>query len=157
MGTEIERKFLVRDLSVLAGVPGTAFRQGYLSTDPERSVRVRLSGDLAFVTVKGITGPSGTTRAEFEYSIPPEDADAMLDELALRPLIEKTRYRVEDGGRLWEIDVFSGANEGLVVAEVELPTEDAAVEVPAWVGGEVTGDARYYNANLVAHPYRDWA
>jgi adenylate cyclase len=157
MGLEIERKFLVRDLSVLAGVPGTAFRQGYLSTDPERSVRVRRSGDVAFVTVKGLTGPSGTTRAEFEYPIPAEDADAMLDELALRPLIEKTRYRVEAGGRLWEIDVFSGANDGLVVAEVELPTEDAAVVVPSWAGAEVTGDPRYYNANLVAHPYRNWA
>lgn len=157
MSLEIERKFLVRDMSVLAGVPGIAFRQGYLSTEPERSVRVRRSGDLAFVTIKGISGPSGASRAEFEYPIPARDADAMLDELALRPLIEKTRYRVEAGGRVWEIDVFTGANEGLVVAEVELPTEDAAVMVPAWAGAEVTGNPRYYNANLVAHPYRDWA
>lgn len=157
MGLEIERKFLVRDTSVLAGVPGVVFRQGYLSTEPERSVRVRRMGDLAFVTIKGISGPTGASRAEFEYPIPAEDADAMLEELALRPLIEKTRYRIEAGGRVWEIDVFAGANEGLVVAEVELPTEDASVVVPAWAGAEVTGDPRYYNANLVGHPYRDWA
>jgi adenylate cyclase len=157
MGLEIERKFLVRDMAVLAGVDGVAFRQGYLSTEPERSVRVRRSGDVAFITIKGISDPSGVSRAEFEYPIPAEDADAMLDELALRPLIEKTRYRVEAGGRVWEIDVFAGANEGLVVAEVELPTEQAEVAVPAWAGAEVTGDPRYYNANLVAHPYRDWA
>src|ERR1035437_4312505 len=157
MGLEIERKFLVRDVAVLAGVDGVAFRQGYLSTEPERSVRVRRSGDVAFITIKGISDLSGVSRAEFEYPIPAEDADAMLDELALRPLIEKTRYRVEAGGRVWEIDVFAGANEGLVVAEVELPTEQAEVAVPAWAGAEVTGDPRYYNANLVAHPYREWA
>jgi adenylate cyclase len=157
VGLEIERKFLVRDMSVLAAVPGVAFRQGYLSTEPDRSVRVRRTGELAFVTIKGISGPSGASRTEFEYPIPAEDADTMLGELALRPLIEKTRYRVEDGGRIWEIDVFAGANEGLVVAEVELPSEDASVVVPAWAGAEVTGEPRYYNANLVAHPYRDWA
>jgi adenylate cyclase len=157
VGREIERKFLVRDMSVVAGIPGVAFRQGYLSTEPERAVRVRRAGEGAFVTIKGISGPSGASRAEFEYPIPAEDADIMLDELALRPLIEKTRYRVEAGGRIWEIDVFAGANEGLVVAELELPAEDAAVVVPAWAGAEVTGDARYFNANLVAHPYRDWA
>ena len=157
MGLEIERKFLVRDMSVLAAVPGVAFRQGYLSTEPDRSVRVRRTGELAFVTIKGISGPSGASRAEFEYPIPAEDADTMLDELALRPLIEKTRYRVEAGRRIWETDVFAVANEGLVVAEVELSSEDASVVVPAWAGAEVTGEPRYYNANLVAHPYRDWA
>jgi adenylate cyclase len=157
MGLEIERKFLVRDMSVLDGVRGVVFRQGYLSTEPERSVRVRRSGDGAFVTIKGITGPSGASRAEFEYPIPVEDADAMLDDLAVKPVIEKTRYRVQAGGRLWEIDVFAGVNVGLVVAEVELPTEDATVAVPSWAGDEVTGDPRYYNINLVAHPYRDWA
>lgn len=157
MALEIERKFLVRDLSVLAGVPGIPYRQGYLSTVPERTVRVRRFGDLASMTVKGLTSPDGTSRAEFEYAIPPEDADAMLDRLALRPLIEKIRYRVESGGRVWEIDVFAGANDGLVVAEVELPAEDAKVALPPWAGVEVTGDPRYYNANLVAHPYRDWA
>jgi CYTH domain-containing protein len=156
MGLEIERKFLVRDMSIVAGVPGVAYRQGYLSTEPERAVRVRRAGRSAFVTIKGLSGPSGASRAEFEYPIPPEDADAMLDKLALRPLIEKTRYRVEAGGRTWEIDVFAGANEGLVVAEVELPSEGAQVTIPAWAGEEVTGDPRYYNASLVAHPYRDW-
>ncbi len=157
MGREIERKFLVRDTSVLDGLVGIEIRQGYLSIDPERSVRVRRAGELAFLTIKGITSAHGTSRPEFEYPIPPEDADAMLDEIARRPLIEKTRYRVEAGNRVWEIDVFGGVNAGLVVAEVELPSEDARFVVPAWADAEVTGDPRYYNVNLVEHPYRDWA
>jgi adenylate cyclase len=130
MSLEIERKFLVRDTSVIEGVGGIEIRQGYLSIDPERSVRVRRAGELAFVTIKGMTNASGTSRSEFEYPIPPEDADAILDELAHRPLIEKTRYRVQAGGRVWEIDVFAGVNAGLVVAEVELPAEDAALLRP---------------------------
>ena len=156
MGREIERKFLVRDTSVLEGVSGIEIRQGYLSIDPERSVRVRRAGELAFVTIKGMTNASGTSRSEFEYPIPPEDADVLLDELARRPLIEKTRYRVEAGGRVWEVDVFGGVNAGLVVAEVELPGENTRFAVPSWADAEVTGDPRYYNVNLVEHPYRDW-
>ena len=157
MGREIERKFLVRDTSVLEGVSGIEIRQGYLSIDPERSVRVRRAGELAFVTIKGKTNASGTSRSEFEYPIPPGDADVILDELARRPLIEKTRYRVQAGNRVWEIDVFGGVNAGLVVAEVELPAEDTRFALPAWADAEVTGDPRYYNVNLVEHPYRDWA
>jgi adenylate cyclase len=154
LGIEIERKFLVRDRSVLRGVAGVSYRQGYLSTDPERTVRVRRAGERGYVTFKGIS--HGPARAEFEYSIPAEDADAMLDALALRPIVEKTRYVVESGGRRWEIDVFEGVNEGLVVAEVELESAEASVEVPAWAGNEVTDDPRYFNANLVAHPYSEW-
>ena len=156
MGVEIERKFLVRDTSVVAGLVGTHMRQGYLSVDPERTVRVRISGTRAFLTVKGVPSDSGATRAEFEYEISARDAQEMLDRLTLGPQIEKTRYRLTAGRLVWEIDVFVGDNEGLVVAEVELPSEGMAVILPNWIGEEVTGDARYYNANLVSHPYREW-
>lgn len=154
MGLEIERKFLVRDPSVLEGLTGTRYRQGYLSTNPERTVRVRVAGDRGSLTIKGIS--RGPSRAEFEYPIAVSEAAQLLDELALRPLIEKTRYRLEHAGRTWEIDVFEGENAGLVVAEVELPTADASLVLPAWVGAEVTDDPRYFNASLVDHPYREW-
>ncbi len=153
---EIERKFLVADRSVVASLAGTAMRQGYLSIDPERTVRVRVSGVRAFVTIKGASSESGASRAEYEYEIPVPEAEELLDQLALRPLIEKTRYRVTAGRLVWEIDVFGGENDGLVVAEVELPSEATAVILPDWIGEEVTGDPRYFNASLVNHPYRDW-
>jgi adenylate cyclase len=153
MGTEIERKFLVRDLHALAGMDGIAYRQGYLSTEADRTVRVRRAGAHAFITVKGRS--HGATRAEFEYEIPVADADAMLG-LCIPPIIEKVRHRIEHSGRVWEVDVFGGVNEGLVVAEVELPSADAEVALPPWVGDEVTDDPRYFNANLIAHPFRDW-
>ena len=156
MGIEIERKFLVRDLSVVANLAGTAMRQGYLSVDPARTVRVRVAGLRAFVTIKGAGSESGASRAEYEYEIPAPDAEELLDRLALRPLIEKTRYRVAAGDLVWEIDVFRGDNDGLVVAEVELPSEATEVALPEWIGTEVTGDQRYYNASLVSRPYRDW-
>ena len=156
MAVEIERKFLVRDLSVISGLAGTRMRQGYLSVDPERTVRVRLAGPRAYVTMKGAPSDSGASRAEYEYEVPAGDAEELLDRLALRPLIEKTRYRVSVGRLVWEIDVFTGENEGLVMAEVELPSEATAVALPDWVGEEVTGDDRYYNASLVSYPYRDW-
>ncbi len=150
---EIEHKFLVRDRSVLDGVPGTTYRQGYLSTDPERTVRVRQAGSHAFLTIKGIS--EGAARAEFEYEIPMADAERLLA-LCEPPLIEKSRHLVEHGGFTWEIDVFAGDNAGLIVAEVELPARDTLVEVPAWAGDEVTLDLRYQNANLVRHPFRTW-
>jgi adenylate cyclase len=156
MGVEIERKFLVADPSVVAGLNGTPMRQGYLSLDPGRTVRVRLAGARGYVTIKGAASESGASRAEYEYEIPAAEAVELLDRLALRPLIEKIRYRVADGGLVWEIDVFSGDNAGLIVAEVELPSEAAAVALPEWLGREVTGDPRYYNASLVGRPYRDW-
>jgi adenylate cyclase len=153
MGTEIERKFLVRDVTAVAGAEGIPYRQGYLSTVPERTVRVRLAGPRAFLTVKGIT--VGSTRPEFEYEIPVADAMALLP-MCEPPLVEKTRYRVEHAGLTWEVDVFEGENAGLVVAEVELPASDTPVELPGWIGEEVTGDPRYYNANLVARPFTTW-
>jgi adenylate cyclase len=156
VGREIERKFLVRDLSAIAGHCGIEIRQGYLSVDPERTVRVRIAGGRASVTIKGRSSASGASRAEYEYEIPPAEAAELLERLAIQPVIEKARYRLKVAGRTWEVDVFAGANEGLAVAEVELPSEDEVVAVPAWAGEEVTGDPRYYNASLAIRPYRDW-
>ena len=155
MPLEIERKFLVRDESWRVPGTGTLYRQGYLSTVPERSVRVRLIRDKGSLTVKGAS--SGAARAEYEYEIPGVEAREMLDNLCERPLIEKTRYCVEFQGLTWEIDEFEGSNAGLVIAEVELEEADQAVSLPGWVGKEVTGDRRYYNASLIAEPYSVWS
>ena len=153
MATEIERKFLVVGDAWQNGT-GTLYRQGYLSTAHERTVRVRIEGERGTLTVKG---PSrGATRTEFEYGIPAADALAMLDTLCERPLVEKRRHRVEYAGLVWEVDEFLGDNEGLVVAEIELETEDQALTLPPWIGDEVTHDPRYYNSNLVRRPYREW-
>ncbi len=154
MALEIERKFLVVGDAWRALAEGVVYRQGYLSTDADRTLRVRTVGPKGYLTVKGIA--VGATRTEFEYEIPLADADAMLDELCIRPLIEKTRHKIEFDGLVWEVDVFAGDNHGLVVAEVELAREDQAFRLPDWIGEEVTDDPRYYNANLVAHPYKDW-
>ena len=154
MPQEIERKFLVRNEDWCVPGTGIAYRQGYLCTVPERTVRVRLIRDQGFLTVKGIT--VGAARAEYEYEIPAGEAAEMLDELCERPLIEKTRYRVEHHGMVWEIDKFAGDNAGLIIAEVELEEEDQAVVLPDWVGKEVAGDRRYYNANLIAEPFSEW-
>lgn len=154
MGTEIERKYLVAGDQWRANATGTDYRQGYLSTVKERTVRIRTIDERAVLTVKGIT--VGATRAEFEYPIPRSDADAMLDELCEKPLIEKTRYRVEHAGLTWEVDEFHGVNAGLLIAEVELDDEDQEIDLPPWIGPEVTDDPRYYNANLIAHPYQQW-
>lgn len=152
MGVEIERKFLVRDPSIVDGRMGTLFRQGYLSRTPERTVRVRHAGDRAWLTVKGRS--VGATRPEWEYGIPPADAEGLLA-LADGPILEKTRYLVEEHGRTWEVDVFAGANAGLVLAEIELEREDEAIEIPAWVGQEVTNDRRFASSSLAAHPMPD--
>ena len=152
MGVEIERKFTVRADFCPQGA-GTEMAQGYLSRDPQRTVRVRLAGGRGYLTVKGET--RGMVRAEYEYEIPPTDARAMLA-LCDPPLVEKTRYIEMVAGRRWEIDVFHGVNEGLIIAEVELPAADAEVVLPVWAGREVTGIRRYYNAALIAHPYAQW-
>ena len=152
MGLEIERKFKVLP-SWRPKDAGSTIAQGYLTRDPKRTVRVRLLDAHGFLTIKGET--HGCTRAEYEYEIPAEDARALLA-LSDRPPVEKTRYPEDIFGMCWEIDVFHGANEGLIVAEVELPDAAAHLVLPDWAGDEVTGDARYYNAALAAHPYRDW-
>lgn len=154
MGTEIERKFLVVGDAWRAGATGTLFRQGYLSTHKERTVRVRREGEHAKLTIKGVT--VGARRAEYEYPIPVADADDLLA-LCEQPLIEKTRYAIAVGRHTFEVDEFHGANAGLIIAEVELADEDEPFEHPPWLGAEVTHDARYFNANLVAMPFSQWA
>ena len=152
MAVEIERKFRVAEQFRPAGA-GTRLVQGYLSRDPMRTVRIRIAGDAAYLTVKGET--QGAVRAEYEYGIPLADAQEMFA-LCAEPLVEKTRYIEMVAGRRWEIDVFHGVNEGLIIGEVELPAADAEVVLPVWAGREVTGIRRYYNAALIAHPYAQW-
>jgi adenylate cyclase len=155
MATEIERKFLVRDDSWHAGVTATLdFRQGYLHSNPSIAVRVRSAGNEAFLTIKGAA--EGISRREFEYAIPVADAEQMLEHLCRRPLIEKRRHLVPIGAHTWEIDVFYGANAGLVVAEIELGHPDEDFERPGWLGEEVSHDPRYYNARLNEHPFSQW-
>lgn len=155
MGKEIERKFLVTSDAWKAAGAGKYFRQGYLSTVKERVVRVRTVGDKGFLTIKGVT--VGVTRSEFEYEIPADEANLMLDNLCEKPIIEKFRAKVEHAGLTWEIDEFHGENEGLVVAEVELKDEHQRIDLPAWIGAEVSGDPRYFNSNLIKHPFTRWA
>ena len=154
MPSEIERKFLLASEdwrhSIRRSIP---IRQGYLA-EGNASVRVRVSGDEANLNIKSMT--LGVSRLEYEYTIPLDEAHEMLDRLCRRPLIEKTRHLVESAGRTWEIDEFDGDNAGLVVAELELGSEDEAYERPDWLGVEVSDDPRYYNVRLVQHPYRDW-
>lgn len=154
MGQEIERKFLLKNDGWRALAQGTLYRQGYLNSAKERTVRIRSIGERAFLTIKGIT--TGATRAEYEYPIPLEDCNAMLDTLAEKPVIEKKRYKIRQGYLTWEIDEFFGDNAGLIVAEVELQSEDQAFGKPEWLGAEVTADPRYFNSNLVKHPYTKW-
>lgn len=154
MGREIERKFLVRSDVWRVQARPVEIQQGYLAAEPERTVRVRVAGERATLNVKG---PSkGAVRGEWEYEIPAADAEELL-RLCRQPLIVKTRWRLDHAGRLWEVDEFHGENAGLVLAECELPAADAALELPDWVGEEVTGDDRYYNAYLTRHPFREWS
>ena len=154
MGVEIERKFLVSgDDWRQLGAP-VLLRQGYLSTDPARTVRVRIEGAQGVLTIKGKN--TGATRAEWEYPIPLTEAAELLDTLCSAPLVEKFRTRVTVGKHVWEVDEFLGANKGLLVAEIELAAEDELFLLPDWVGEDVTGQARYYNSSLIKHPYSTW-
>jgi CYTH domain-containing protein len=154
MGVEIERKFLLQGDAWRGLGPAVLLRQGYLSSARERVVRVRIEGEQAMLTIKGAN--VGATRGEWEYPIPLADAAELLDGLCEQPLIEKYRHRIEHAGMVWEVDEFLGANEGLLVAEIELASEDQPFEKPEWIGAEVSGDARYYNANLIRHPFSQW-
>ena len=154
MPTEIERKFLVKDARYRSLGSYMHIRQGFLSTDKERVVRVRIQGKKAFLTIKGIT--KGISRAEYEYKLPITHAKFMLDFLCIQPTIEKYRYNVNIEGFTWEIDEFTGENEGLVIAEIELLKDNQQFPKPEWIGEEVSGDARYYNASLVKNPYKRW-
>lgn len=153
MPAEIERKFLVADDAWRAGAVGTRYVQGYLSRDPERTVRVRRAGDRAFLTIKGIS--RGISRPEFEYAIPVAQAEDLFA-LCLGPLIEKTRTIVEYSGKRWEVDEFAGDNAGLVVAEIELKGEDEVFDLPPWAGAEVSDDPRYFNSSLSERPFKSW-
>ena len=154
MGTEIERKFLLKNDTWRSLARGTRYRQGYLNRSKECTVRVRTIDDDGFITVKGPN--KGASRVEYEYDIPESDARSMLDDLCEKPIIEKNRYKIDFAGLVWEVDEFLGENTGLIVAEVELERVDQSFEKPAWVGDEVTGDPKYYNASLVTHPYVQW-
>ncbi|TWF41388.1 CYTH domain-containing protein [Chitinophaga polysaccharea] len=155
MGQEIERKFLVNATQwQQAEKPvGEHYRQGYLLLDPHKTIRVRLTPTKGFLTIKGKT--TGATRAEFEYEIPMDEASALLDQFAIAEL-SKIRYTLTYKDKVWEIDEFLGDNAGLIVAEIELKSEDESFERPVWVSEEVTADARYYNANLTTMPYNKW-
>lgn len=154
MGTEIERKFLVIGDEWRSLGQGTVYSQGYLVSEPHRTVRVRIAGEQGFITIKGAT--EGISRAEFEYKIPVEDAKELLETLCDRPFIQKTRYKIHSNGLLWEVDEFEGDNAGLILAEVELEDAEQAIDLPAWIGDDVSHDSRYYNSNLVKFPVSQW-
>jgi len=154
MGKEIEKKFLISGDAWRELGEGVLYRQGYLSTVKERTVRVRTIGKKGYLTIKGLT--VGATRLEYEYEISVSDSNEMLDELCEKPIIEKNRYKIEFGGLIWEVDEFFGENEGLIYAEVELTSEDQEFEKPEWIGEEVTGDPRYFNSNLIKNPFTKW-
>lgn len=156
MAVEIERKFLLKNSSWQDHADqGTRFSQGYLPGSKQASVRVRIEGERAFLNIKSAT--TGILRQEYEYEIPLDEATEILDTLCEKPLITKIRYHVKYVDHVWEIDVFEGDNQGLVVAEIELRSKDEIFALPGWVEKEVSDDVRYYNVNLVKHPYKDWS
>lgn len=154
MPKEIERKFLVKGNTWRQVDIGILYKQGYISTIKENTVRVRIIENKGYLTIKGKT--EGATRLEYEYEIPVKDAEEILVRFCQKPLIEKKRYQIEFGGHKWEIDEFQAENKGLVLAEVEIENENEEVNLPGWIGKEVTGDVKYYNVNLVKHPYSKW-
>ncbi|MDJ0571025.1 MAG: CYTH domain-containing protein [Pleurocapsa sp. MO_192.B19] len=162
MGKEIERKYLVKKVEwrshkehLQSQSPdlGKKYSQGYIPTSNGTTVRLRIIGEKGYITIK--SGTIGHTRSEFEYSIPREDAEEMLNTLCLQPLIEKIRYKISAGSLVWEVDEFLGENEGLIIAEVELANENQQVDLPNWIEREVN-DKKYFNSYLVEHPYSEW-
>lgn len=153
---EIERKFLVlNDAFKKESFSAIKITQGFLSTVPERTVRVRVKGEKGFITVKGIGNESGASRYEWEKEIPVEEVNDLL-KICEPGAIDKTRYNVKSGKHTFEVDEFYGENDGLIVAEVELTQEDEAFEKPTWLGKEVTGDLKYYNSMLIKNPFKHW-
>jgi adenylate cyclase len=152
---EIERKFLVNGEFKNLAIESIRIVQGYLSSTPERTIRVRIKGEKGFLTIKGISNASGTTRFEWEKEIPIAEAKALLN-ICEPGVIDKTRHLVEVDPYIYEVDEFYGENEGLTIAEIELPNEDAVFTKPEWLGEEVTGNARYYNSMLKKMPYSKW-
>lgn len=156
MAQEIERKFrVISDAFKAESFNDTKIVQGFLSTVPERTVRIRIKGDKGFITVKGIGNESGTSRYEWEKEISVEDATDLL-KISEPGVIDKTRFNVKSGGHTFEVDEFYGENEGLVVAEVELSSEDEDFVKPSWLGEEVTGQVKYYNSMLMKNPFKNW-
>ncbi len=153
MAVEIERKFLVRPGFKPQGESEIEIVQGYLCADPERTVRVRIAGERAYMTIKGKI--VGISRPEFEYEIPVNDARELM-KLSVWPVIDKIRHIIYKFGKKWEVDVFSGANDGLIIAEVELTHADEMVQLPAWVAKEVSGDPRFHNSCIAQNPYCNW-
>lgn len=151
---EIERKFLVKNTNYREGAIKNSMKQGYIANSPKKSIRVRIGDTKAFLNIKGAI--TGITRPEFEYEIPLSDAVELLERFAEGPIIEKIRYVVEYEGFKWEIDEFGGENQGLIVAEIELSSEEEYFEKPSWIGEEVTNDLRYLNTNLSIHPFKTW-
>ncbi len=155
MGKEIERKFLVNATNYREKSSKTFYKQGYLSVDKERTVRVRIVDSKGYITIKGRN--IGCMRSEYEYEIPVKDAEEILNNLCLKPIIEKYRYiYTHTDNNIWEIDEFMGENAGLTVAEIELPAENYPFVKPNWIGQEVTGDVRFYNSNLIKCPFKQW-
>lgn len=154
MAIEIEKKFLVTNDKYKSAKDSALFRQGYLSIEAERTVRVRSYDGKGLLTIKGKT--QSCSREEYEYDIPAQDAQIMLDKLCLQPIIEKVRYFLTYEGNAWVVDEFLGVNKGLVVAEIELESEQQMFVKPEWIGYEITSDSRYFNSNLVNNPYKDW-
>ncbi len=157
MAQEIERKFLVAGDYKSEAYTSVRITQGYLSRVPERVVRVRIKGDKGFITIKGTTNDTGLSRFEWEKEIPLADAQSLL-KLAEPGVIDKTRHLIKntDGRHIWEVDEFHGDNEGLIMAEIELESENDLFDKPSWLGKEVTGDKRYYNAYLSEKPFKNW-
>lgn len=154
MAKEIERKFLVDQTKLPILKNPHVIKQGYIPTKETATVRIRISNEKAFLTLKGKA--TGLTRSEFEYFVPLDDAEKMLQELCSSPLIEKKRYLIPYKGHIWELDIFEGDNEGLIVAEIELDNENEVFERPQWITKEVSFDPRYRNANLTTFPYTMW-
>lgn len=154
MPKEIERKFLVTNDSWRQSAKGVFYRQGYFPTEDTTTIRVRTAGEKGYLTIKGKR--VSAVRSEYEYEIPFKEAQEMLTHLCRKPLIEKTRFKLEFEKHVWEIDEFGGENQGLILAEVELSDEDEDIRFPDWTGEEVTDDPRYYNAYLVDHPFSEW-
>lgn len=155
MAQEIERKFLVKGDFRSLSAKSIRITQGYISSVPERTVRVRIKGDKGFITIKGIGDAAGTSRYEWEKEIPVAEVEELL-KICEPGVIDKTRYLVHEGNHLFEVDEFYGENQGLVVAEIELKSEGESFDKPSWLGEEITGDVRYYNAMLMKHPYSSW-
>ena len=155
MGKEIERKYLIdhKKWQKTDKPSGQLYRQGYLLTDPQKTIRVRITETCGFLTIKGLS--VGATRPEYEYEIPISDATELLDKFSISEL-SKIRYKILFQNKIWEVDEFLGDNSGLIIAEIELKSEDEHFELPAWIDKEVTGEEKYYNSNLTITPYKNW-